>query len=916
MHRRFHALLLATTALVPCAAALAAGPAPPGATELPTGPQTQGGSATYTTNNGTNTLTVNQSSQNLITNWNTFNIGSSATVTFAQPNASAIALNRVTGDTNASQIMGTLSANGIVFLVNPNGFIFGKGSQVNASGFLATTHDIKNSDFMAGKYNFTIPGNPTASIVNFGNITATATSGGFAALVAPGVRNDGVITAQLGTVGLASSGQGFTLDMYGDKLITLGVSDQVASQVLDVSTGLPLSVLVANNGTLSANGGKVQITAAAAKIVVDSVINNQGVIEANTVAQRGGTIVLAAATAKSKPSGAPAQNVKLAGTISAAGKNARQTGGTIKVTGENISMTGAKLDASGQAGGGSVMVGLDVPIFNQYMTPASTASTVTIDNATTIDVSATGTNGHGGQIALWSDLTTKVDGSLIGTGGSLSGGGGQAFVVGATTLMFNGTSNLADGNNNSSNSNNNDDRLLLISGNDVTIVQDPSGLPAGASYVTTSALQNSLANNSVSVNAGIGTIAIPPFGPTGNITIASGFSWDSASSLRLQANQNITVNDGVTIKNNSVNLDTTIVGQELSLDAGKSATGVGTVNFLGSANIDLSNSYASAHITYNPTGGYASPTNFSQWITPSPFLGGANQPSALSAAMLVNTATDLQNISQNLSGNYQLSQNIDASSIANFVPIGTLDHPFTGSLNGGDNNGNNGNTISNLTINASGTGAVGLFGVIGQSSFNCTGACSFGWVSNINLVNASVTANGASAVGALAGTNYGSIWQSSVTGSVSRTGEGEGSVGGLIGRNFGSITSSSSGATVTVGNFANAGGLVGYNDTTGLISSSLSTGSVTGGANSNVGGLAGANAGWIQDTYAIGPVTGGSNSVVGGLVGFLAGSGSCDCGSPPPGGSIAISWASGAVSAVANSSNVTTGGLVGAAGNG
>ena len=138
--------------------------------------------------------------------------------------------------------------------------------------------------------------------------------------------------------------------MYGDKLITLAVNDHVAAQVLDVSTGRPLSSLIANNGTLSANGGKVQITAAAAKYVVDSVINNKGVIEANAVGQRGGTIVLAAATGKSKPADAPAQNVRLAGRISAAGKKAGQTGGTITVTGENISMTGAKVDASGQAG--------------------------------------------------------------------------------------------------------------------------------------------------------------------------------------------------------------------------------------------------------------------------------------------------------------------------------------------------------------------------------------------------------------------------------------------------------------------------------------------------------------------------------------------------------------------------------------
>src|SRR4029434_8429624 len=104
-----------------------------------------------------------------------------------------------------------------------------------------TTHDIRNADFMAGRYNFNIPGRPDASIVNQGRITAA--SGGFAALVAPGVRNTGTITATLGTVALAS-GNSFTLDLYGDKLITLAVGDSVASKVIDVSTGRPLKSLV------------------------------------------------------------------------------------------------------------------------------------------------------------------------------------------------------------------------------------------------------------------------------------------------------------------------------------------------------------------------------------------------------------------------------------------------------------------------------------------------------------------------------------------------------------------------------------------------------------------------------------------------------------------------------------------------
>ena len=179
------------------------------------------------------------------------------------PNSTSVELDRVTGGAGASQIFGTLTSNGIVFLVNPNGILFGRGPQVTRRRASSPPRDhIRNADFMAGHYIFTFRGNPSASIVNFGNITAT--SGGFAALVAPGVRNAGTITATLGTVGLASA-NGFTLDLYGDKLITLAVNDSIAKQVIDVATGQPLASLVTNTGKLSADGGKVQITAAAAR---------------------------------------------------------------------------------------------------------------------------------------------------------------------------------------------------------------------------------------------------------------------------------------------------------------------------------------------------------------------------------------------------------------------------------------------------------------------------------------------------------------------------------------------------------------------------------------------------------------------------------------------------------------------------
>ena len=181
-----------------------------------------------------------------------------------------------------------------MFVVNRDGIIFGAGAVINTAGFLATTSDIRNEDFMAGRFNFNIPGRPDASIVNMGTITAT--NGGFAALVAPGVRNSGTITATSAPSTLAA-GNTFSLDFYGDKLITLGVGDQIAGQVKDVATGQTLKSLVTNEGKLKANGGRVELTAAAARHVVDSVINTSGVIEANSVGMKNGQIVLAAATA-------------------------------------------------------------------------------------------------------------------------------------------------------------------------------------------------------------------------------------------------------------------------------------------------------------------------------------------------------------------------------------------------------------------------------------------------------------------------------------------------------------------------------------------------------------------------------------------------------------------------------------------
>ncbi|WP_181770202.1 filamentous hemagglutinin N-terminal domain-containing protein [Bradyrhizobium sp. UNPF46] len=514
---RFLNILLATTALMPLGIMTAAA--------NPVGSQVIGGTA-YVQGQGTSTVTVTQSTDKAIINWQTFNIGSGETTQFVQPNASSVTLNRVTGTLGASVLNGTLTANGRIFLVNPDGILFGAGSKINTGSFLGTTIDIRNADFMAGRYQFNIPGRPDASIVNLGTITAR--NGGFAALVAPGVRNTGTITANLGTVGLAA-GNNFSLDFYGDRLITLGLNDSIAAKVIDMATGRPLNALVQNDGKLKAKGGRIELTAAAARQVVDSVINNTGVIEANSIGSRNGMIVLSAATASTKPAGAPMQTIRLSGKLSVAGKQNGTKGGAIIVSGENIKVAAASIDASGQAGGGKVLIGGDVgggrgnaAITNRNATlegfNVAAASTVSVDAASVIDASAKST-GNGGKVVVWSDQATTFYGVVHATGGSQFGNGGLVETSGHQ-LAFAGARVDTSARHGRSG-------LWLLDPDDLTI--DTS---AAATISNNLSGTDVLVHTTSTVAGGPGVIN--PAG-TGNIYINSNISWNSAHTLTFDA---------------------------------------------------------------------------------------------------------------------------------------------------------------------------------------------------------------------------------------------------------------------------------------------------------------------------------------------------------------------------------------------
>ena len=163
-------------------------------------------------------------------------------------------------------ILGNLNANGQVFLINPNGMVFGQNAQVRTGAFVGSTLDITNDDFLSGNYRF--QGN-TGEIANAGVI-----EGAVVALVSPRVTNDGTIS---GDTALAA-GTDVMLDFDGDGLVSVEVA------------GSTVETLVQNNGIIQADGGTAILTARGASEALSGVVNNTGMVQARTLAEKNGRI--------------------------------------------------------------------------------------------------------------------------------------------------------------------------------------------------------------------------------------------------------------------------------------------------------------------------------------------------------------------------------------------------------------------------------------------------------------------------------------------------------------------------------------------------------------------------------------------------------------------------------------------------
>jgi len=381
----------------------------------PEGGTVVGGQATISQAPGH--TTIHQRSNRAIINWQGFDIDRNEVTSFIQPGSNSIALNRVDGN-KPSLINGRLEANGHVWVVNPSGVVFGPTAQVDVHGVVATTSDILDSDFMNGNYVFSIPSpNPDAAVINQGNISIGEY--GLAALVAPHARNDGMIVGTLGQIMLAGAPT-FALDFQGDGLIQFAATSEVLSAVD------PNHALVENTGTIRNDGGRVLLTAAAAAGVVNDVINTSGVIEARSVSQDRGEIVL---------HGGSDGIVAVSGQLNATGIDAGTVGGEIDVRGEKVLIAGgARVDASGHSGGGRVLVGGDP----QGGDDGDTARQTTVAPGAILAADATSV-GDGGDILVWADDGLVYGGSASAGGGPGGGDGGMVETSSSGSLVSTGS---------------------------------------------------------------------------------------------------------------------------------------------------------------------------------------------------------------------------------------------------------------------------------------------------------------------------------------------------------------------------------------------------------------------------------------------------------------------------------------------
>ncbi|MCK9388536.1 MAG: filamentous hemagglutinin N-terminal domain-containing protein, partial [Sulfuritalea sp.] len=646
--------------------AASAGAAAPAPNALPTGGQVTVGQAAISTSGPR--MDVTQSTSSAIVNWDSFNIGSQAHVNFAQPSSSAVILNRVLGG-GASSIYGRMTANGQVFLTNPQGILFASGAQVDVGGLVASSLGISDANFVAGKYSFEKVG-AAGTVENQGSINIA--NGGFVALIAPQVSNSGTITATGGSIGLAA-GDSVNLDFDHDGMLSFQVNLPAAAARAD------------NTGVLVADGGRVVMNAQAKDALLSTVLNNEGVIRARSLETRNGEIWLG---------GGNSGVVSVTGTLDASnrlpplpqgeGRGEGGVGGTVKVLGDKVGLFDhAKIDVSGVGAGGTALVGGNF----QGKGPEQNASMTYVGKDVSINADAVGT-GDGGKVIVWADDSTHAHGSISAKGGAQGGNGGfvetSAHFLDVAGIRVNaGTASGRAGN-------------WLLDPTNIDVVLTGSADAALAdvdAFATSDIAITTPATSSVDVALINAAGSLVTLQATNNIDFKTAVNIAGAGvGLTAQARNNIILTAGITTNNGAI----TLTANDASAPSGTgSITGAGALSSTGGA-INL-NAVTMTLPAIDAGGGLLTINN----------SGAASQSAAFSGSGGL-TKTGVGSLTLSQLNNYTGTTNVNAGtlSVTNAAALNTASSVV---VNGGTLDINNVtlNTLVSMQVQGTGQGGVG-----------------------------------------------------------------------------------------------------------------------------------------------------------------------------------------------------------------
>jgi len=765
-----------------------------------------------------NTTTINQTSQNLSLSWDKFNVAPHEVVNFVQPNSTAIAVNRIY-DTNGSQILGQINANGKIYLINPNGILFGLGAQINVGGLIASTLNMSDASLNSAIRQFS--GNGLGSVINQGTINTP--EGGYVAFLGNTVSNQGSINAPSGTVAFGA-GSAATLTFDNNNLVQLQI---------DQST---LNNLAENKQLIKADGGIVIMSAGAKDSLLASVVKNTGVIEAQTLQNIGGKITLLA--------GMVSGTTSVGGTLNASAPNGGN-GGNIETSASQVKIADSAkittLAVNGKTG-------------NWLIDPAD------------FTIAASGGDMTGTALTTALQTTSPIIESSAGTvsGTSASGNINVNDVVSwsLNNLTLTAANNI------------NINAAMNVSGTG-TLVMNTATTNTTGSNVSAAVLGGT-------VNVGLGTTGTSLGQFLGSVNFTqSGQTVNGNNLLTINGNPYTVINNfGLTTSTTSGDfqaINATPIGY-YALGSNLTATGITTspiALFTGAFN-GLGHTITGVGITSGAGTGLFATTSLGSLIQNIGLVGGTTQGGVNSGGLVGNNFGNISNsyntgsISSTGGGIGGLIGRNEAGIVSNSYASGAVGGAVNvGGLIGYNDTGliTNDYATGNVTSAAAGVG-----GLVGYSStgsivnsyatgvvIGATGVGGLlggGTSGNVTNDYATGAVTGTTNTGGLVGSiTSGVVSSSYATGSVN----GTTSTGGLVGLTTGLITTSY--ATGNVTGATNTGGLVA--NTTGNVSDSYASGIVVGSAGSS-GGLIGITTGPVATSYATGTSTTGlTNGLIG-----------------------------------------------------